>query len=113
MQSSQPQSSIPRTLAVLGLVVAVAATMMAVLNAGLFAGAGDAAGRDVEVVAGAETETVPATVTTAGGSYTVQSGDTLDTIARKHETTIEVLVNLNPGINDPYNLMPGTRLAVP
>lgn len=114
MQSSQTQSSISRTLAVLGLVAALAVTVMVVVSTGIFTTAGGAADGTGEAggPAGATVATTGA-VTTAGGSYTVQSGDTLDDIARKHETTIEVLVNLNPGISDPYNLMPGTRLAVP
>lgn len=113
MQSSEPQSSILRTLAILGLIAALAVTVMAVASAGVLTGAPDTADQAGEVVAGAATPTVSQTVTTGSGFYTVQSGDTLDDIARKHSTSIEVIVNLNPGINDPYNLMPGTRLVVP
>lgn len=115
MRNSQPQSSISRTLAFLGLFAALVVTMVTVVSTGVFAPASDASRQkeEVEVAAGADAQVSTVAPPGRGGFYTVQSGDTLDDIARKHGTTIEVIVDLNPGINDPYNLMPGTRLAVP
>lgn len=115
MQSSQSQSAIPRTLAVLGLAVATMVLVMVAMNSGLLGGAGNAVSdvNESDIIASGETETVAAVVTTGSRSYTVQSGDTLDEIARKHDTSIDVIVDMNPGIVDPYNLMPGTRVMVP
>lgn len=56
------------------------------------------------------------TTTTAGKPkrkrfYRVRSGDTLESIAAKVETTVDDLLRLNPGI-DPLELSPGQRLRV-
>jgi LysM repeat protein len=55
----------------------------------------------------------PAGTTTKrrGKFYRVQSGDTLETIAEKHGTTVEALLELNPGI-DPVALNIGQRIRV-
>jgi LysM repeat protein len=45
-------------------------------------------------------------------TYTVQEGDTLDEIALAHDTTVERLLALNPGV-EPTELRPGQRLRVP
>jgi LysM repeat protein len=45
-------------------------------------------------------------------TYTVQEGDTLDEIALEHDTTVEELLALNPGV-EPTELRPGQRLRVP
>jgi LysM repeat protein len=45
-------------------------------------------------------------------TYTVQEGDTLDEIALEHDTTVEKLLALNPGV-EPTELRPGQRLRVP
>jgi LysM repeat protein len=45
-------------------------------------------------------------------TYTVQEGDTLDEIALGHDTTVEKLLALNPGV-EPTELRPGQRLRVP
>lgn len=45
-------------------------------------------------------------------TYTVTSGDTLSSIAAEFDTTIEELIELNPGI-DPDNLTLGQELSVP
>jgi len=42
---------------------------------------------------------------------TVQSGDTLDAIALEHDTTVERLLELNPGL-DPTSLQIGQRIRV-
>jgi LysM repeat protein len=44
-------------------------------------------------------------------TYTVQSGDTFDSIARKTGTTVARLEQLNPGI-DPTALRVGVRIRV-
>ena len=55
----------------------------------------------------------PATGTTKsrGKFYRVQSGDTLESIAEDHGTTVEALLELNPGI-DPVALRIGQRVRV-
>ena len=57
----------------------------------------------------AATETTPAT--TAGEFYRVQAGDTLESIAAENGTTVEELLELNPGI-DPVALRIGQRIRV-
>jgi LysM repeat protein len=54
----------------------------------------------------------PATTTTADGEfYVIQSGDTLETIAAAHGTTVEQLLVLNPDV-DPVALSIGQRIRV-
>ena len=56
----------------------------------------------------------PAGTTTTGGErafYEIQAGDTLETIAAEHETTVEQLLVLNPDI-DPVALSIGQRIRV-
>jgi len=43
--------------------------------------------------------------------YRVRSGDTLESIAARFETTTDRLIELNPGI-DPLALSPGQRIRV-
>jgi LysM repeat protein len=58
-------------------------------------------------------EPPPLTATTeAASSYTIESGDTLESIADQFGTTVEELLILNPGI-DPVNLTIGQRIRVP
>ena len=56
-----------------------------------------------------ETGTTPAS--RRGKFYRVQAGDTLETIAEKHGTTVDALLELNPGI-DPVALRIGQRVRV-
>jgi LysM repeat protein len=51
------------------------------------------------------------TTTGRGKFYRVQSGDTLESIAEDHGTTVEALLELNPGI-DPVALRIGQRIRV-
>jgi LysM repeat protein len=59
--------------------------------------------------------TTPSTTTPTVGSvpryYTIRPGDTLSLVALRFETTVERLVELNPGI-DATNLTPGRRLRI-
>ena len=71
----------------------------------------------VTVTTTSETTTTqrPATTTTPnprrGKFYRVQEGDTLESIAEDHGTTVEALLELNPGI-DPVALNIGQRIRV-
>ena len=68
----------------------------------------------VETETATPTETAPAgtTATTAGGEfYRVREGDTLESIASRSGTTVEELLELNPGI-DPVALRIGQRIRV-
>jgi LysM repeat protein len=58
-----------------------------------------------------ETATTETTGTTAGQFYRVQAGDTLESIASRSGTTVERLLELNPGI-DPVALRIGQRIRV-
>lgn len=49
---------------------------------------------------------------TEGSLYTIQPGDTLNSIASSAGTTVEAILNLNPEI-DPYNLIPGQTICIP
>ena len=61
------------------------------------------------------TTTKPAATTAAkpaGATYTIQSGDTLESIASEYGTSVEELVTLNPAV-DPTNLQVGQTIRVP
>lgn len=62
-----------------------------------------------------ETQTKPATTGTTKGNrakyYRVREGDTLESIAADHGTSVEDLLTLNPGI-DPVALRIGQRIRV-
>ncbi len=57
---------------------------------------------------------VPPPVTCPNGTtrYTIVAGDTLYAIAARFSTTVEAILNANPGI-DPYNLMIGQVICIP
>jgi LysM repeat protein len=55
--------------------------------------------------------TRPATTTTAARYYTIQSGDTLGSVAIKENTTVNALLRLNPGV-DPQALHVGQRIRL-
>jgi LysM repeat protein len=48
----------------------------------------------------------------AGRTYTIRSGDTLDAIARRNNTTVAALQRANPGLN-PRRLRPGSAINLP
>ena len=56
-------------------------------------------------------DTAPAT-TAASSTYTIEAGDTLQTIADQYGTTVEELLVLNPGV-DPTALQVGQTIQVP
>ncbi|HVM69131.1 MAG TPA: LysM domain-containing protein [Gaiellaceae bacterium] len=58
--------------------------------------------------------TLPATTAAAAAEaeyYEIQSGDTLETIAAAHDTTVESLLTLNPDV-DPVALTIGQRIRI-
>lgn len=55
--------------------------------------------------------TTGATTTRVARYYTIESGDTLGSVAVKEHTSVEELVRLNPGI-DPTALRVGQRIRV-
>jgi LysM repeat protein len=79
----------------------------------------NAATTTVTVTTAAQTTTTKqqTTTTTTKGNpknakyYRVQAGDTLESIASDHGTTVEALLELNPGI-DPVALTIGQRVRV-
>jgi LysM repeat protein len=77
------------------------------------------AANTVRVATQATTRAAPATTraaTTAPAAtteelYEIQQGDTLETVAQAHGTTVEALLELNPGI-DPTTLSIGQQIRV-
>lgn len=62
---------------------------------------------------GTSPTTAPTTTAAAPEAfYTIESGDTLESIAGAYGTTVEELLRLNPGI-DPTSLTVGQRIQVP
>ena len=57
------------------------------------------------------TDTATVTTTPGGRYHTIESGDTLGSIAAEYDTTVEELVRLNPDV-DPTALRPGDRIRV-
>ena len=57
--------------------------------------------------------TATSTVATTAGAqyYVIQTGDTLEAIAAKYNTSVDQLLTLNPGL-DPSTLQPGARIRV-
>jgi LysM repeat protein len=72
-----------------------------------------AAGTTTSAVTTTSTETTTGTETTTPGAeyYTVQSGDTLGSIAQHYSTTVDELATLNPGV-DPTALHIGQKIRV-
>ena len=66
---------------------------------------------NVETLTAREPTDTGETATTAGTFYRVQAGDTLESIAAGNGTTVEQLLELNPGI-DPVALRIGQRIRV-
>ncbi|MEO0561510.1 MAG: LysM peptidoglycan-binding domain-containing protein, partial [Chloroflexota bacterium] len=58
------------------------------------------------------TTSTPTTDSSAGGTYTVQSGDTLNSIARRFNTTFTAIAQAN-GITNVNLIFPGQQLTIP
>jgi LysM repeat protein len=58
------------------------------------------------------TVTTPTSTASADAAYyTIQSGDTLGSVAARYDTTVDELLSLNPGV-DPEGLRVGQRIRV-
>jgi LysM repeat protein len=55
---------------------------------------------------------MPTSTTSAAGTYTIKSGDSVERIARRHNTTAATLIRLN-NIKDPAKIQPGQTLKLP
>jgi LysM repeat protein len=107
-----------RELAHYGAPIAfLAAATIAVLliKAGLGSGSKNtttaAVTRTPTVATSTRSRTTTQTATTTARYYTIQSGDTLGSVAIKENTTVADLLRLNPGI-DPQALHVGQRIRV-
>ncbi len=69
------------------------------------------AATNAPTTATATTRTGTTATTTAAQFYVIQSGDTLDQVALRHDTTVERLLELNPGV-DTNSLQIGQRIRV-
>ena len=93
--------------------LAAATIAVLLIKAGLGGGSGNT-GTTAEISTATTTvarTTRPATTTTAARYYTIQTGDTLGSVALKENTTVADLLRLNPGI-DPEALHVGQRVRV-
>ena len=45
--------------------------------------------------------------------YSVESGDTLSNLAKKNNTTIEKILELNPSVTNPNKITVGQKLNLP
>jgi len=97
--------------------LAAATIAVLLIKAGLSGGSGETTtgstptGTTTTVTQTHRTTTTTATTTTAARYYTIQSGDTLGSVAIKEGTTVDELLRLNPGI-DPEALRVGQRIQV-
>lgn len=95
----------------------VAAGVLVALVAGALSSSDPGPAATPSTVASTPTETTPPTTTGRAGPpaqrrfYRVRSGDTLESIAARFDTTADRLSELNPGI-DPLALTPGQRVRV-
>jgi LysM repeat protein len=90
-----------------------AATVFIILiQAGLNSGSADSSTTATPTVSAPST-TTPETTTASGKKefYRVKSGDTLESIAAKFNTTVDDLLTLNPNV-DPLALSPRQRIRV-
>lgn len=56
---------------------------------------------------------IPQPPACAGTLYTIRQGDTLTSIARQFNTTVEVLLRANPQITDPRLIFSGQQICIP
>jgi peptidoglycan endopeptidase LytE len=96
--------------------LAAATIAVLLIKAGLSGGSGETTTASVSTAATTSTvtqtrHTTTTSTTTAARYYTIESGDTLGSVAIKEHTTVEDLLRLNPGI-DPQALHVGQRIRV-
>jgi LysM repeat protein len=94
----------------------VAAAVLIALVQGALSSSDTGTEATPSTTASTPTETTPPTTTGRGGTgrrrfYRVRSGDTLESIALRFDTTATALSELNPNI-DPLALRPGQRVRV-
>jgi hypothetical protein len=109
-----PRRELARFLAPAALLLALTIAALLV-RAGLRGGNDTSGTRPLTGLVTARTTTTHARTTTkrraAKRFYTIQSGDTLEVVATKFQTTTERLLALNPGI-DPHALTVGQKVRV-
>jgi LysM repeat protein len=95
--------------------LAAATIAVLLIKAGLSGGSGETTTTSVSTAATTTVtqtrHTTTTSTTTAARYYTIESGDTLGSVAIKEHTTVEDLLRLNPGI-DPQALHVGQRIRV-
>lgn len=93
--------------------LAAATIAVLLIKAGLGGGSGhtSTAAETSTATTTVATTTRPATTTTAARYYTIQSGDTLGSVALKENTSVDTLLRLNPGV-DPQALHVGQRIRL-
>jgi LysM repeat protein len=95
--------------------LAAATIAVLLIKAGLGGGSKNtttaAVTRTPTVATSTRSRTTTQTATTTARYYTIQSGDTLGSVAIKENTTVADLLRLNPGI-DPQALHVGQRIRV-
>jgi LysM repeat protein len=95
--------------------LAAATIAVLLIKAGLSGGSGETTTTSVSTAATTTVtqtrHTTTTSTTTAARYYTIESGDTLGSVAIKEGTTVEDLLRLNPGI-DPQALHVGQRIRV-
>ena len=98
--------------------LAAATIAVLLIKAGLGGGSGETTtvgslpkGTTTAPVTRTNGATTTTQATTTARYYTIQSGDTLGSVALKEHTTVDDLLRLNPGIN-PEGLRVGQRVRV-
>jgi len=71
------------------------------------------AGMVLVIPAGTTTPPTGATLPAPSGTYIVQRGDTLSSIARRFGTTVQALLEANPTLPDRNTVYAGQRLVIP
>jgi LysM repeat protein len=94
------------------LAVTIAALLV---RAGFESSGSDSGGATTTLATTTQAETTStestSTTTEAKSFYTIQAGDTLDTVAARYGTTVDQLLALNPGV-DPHTLRIGQKIRV-
>jgi LysM repeat protein len=90
---------------------AAATVLIILVESGLNSGSTDAGSPTTSVLTSPKTTTGTTTGKKKKRFYSVQRGDTLESIAAKFHTTVDDLLQLNPDV-DPLALSPGQRIRV-